>query len=186
MTKRDAILAILAIPLAAWDAFAQSAPGVLKLDLERWSRLEVRYRGRTAVVTADEIFKALLVFVLSVTPLSAQTRPSPEDAVSVLLGSRSELNRTGVGDWEAPAPSVTVVPSSPSGGPFGELHSTPITPSYRGPFRHWAPLYGGSIMRGRYGDALPPALYAGSQSRDTLHGLHRPTRGGTPQTTSRR
>jgi hypothetical protein len=67
--------------------------------------------------------------------LSTAPPQSPAEAARVLLNCTACLsNRTGIG-WAPPLPSVTVR-SSPTAGPFGELRSTPMPVSYRGPFVH--------------------------------------------------
>jgi hypothetical protein len=71
----------------------------------------------------------VMVVILSAPPLS------PADAARVLLTCRCESNRTDIVSVPEPQPSV-VVRSSTTAGPYGELRSTPMPVSYRGPFVH--------------------------------------------------
>jgi hypothetical protein len=82
----------------------------------------------------------MVAVVLSTTPPL-----SPAEAARVLLTCRCESNRTGI-TWAPPLPSVSVRSSS-TAGPFGELRSTPMPVSYRGPFVHRGVSHGRRHLR---------------------------------------
>lgn len=65
MTRRTALLALLAMPIGnmqAWSHPAQVAarnlPG-LRIDLDLYKALLIQHQGKTIVLTAAEIFAAL-------------------------------------------------------------------------------------------------------------------------------
>jgi hypothetical protein len=58
MTRRSAILAVLALPLGYFRAFAAEA-GWLTVDLGQWAGIKVRLAGKEVVITNVDIFKAL-------------------------------------------------------------------------------------------------------------------------------
>lgn len=58
LTRRAAILAILATPLGYFRAFAQDA-GWLTINLAQWRGIKVTHNGRTTTITAAEISAAL-------------------------------------------------------------------------------------------------------------------------------
>jgi hypothetical protein len=70
-----------------------------------------------------------IVFVV----LTAAPPLSSADATQVLRTCACDSRRI---DTPTPAPPSLRVPSSPTAGPFGELRSTPLPVSYRGPFIH--------------------------------------------------
>ena len=74
---------------------------------------------------------------------AAPNRPSPEEALRILLASRSELNRTGVISLSLPSDPISVtVRSNPAHGPFGELRSTPMPVSCCNLYVHRLPHRG--------------------------------------------
>jgi len=64
LTRRNAILALLALPLGYFRAFGQSTlptgKAVLTVDLNQWSAVRVTLNGKTTTVSAAEIFNALI------------------------------------------------------------------------------------------------------------------------------
>jgi hypothetical protein len=82
----------------------------------------------------------VVAVVLSTTPPL-----SPAEAARVLLTCSCLSNRTGIA-WAPPLPSVSVRSSS-TAGPFGELRSTPMPVSYRGPFIHYGGRHGRRDLR---------------------------------------
>jgi hypothetical protein len=60
MNRRAAILAVLALPLGYFKAFAAEA-GWLTVDLGQWKGIKVRLAGKEIEVTNVELFKALSV-----------------------------------------------------------------------------------------------------------------------------
>ena len=74
-----------------------------------------------------ECHTAMLLLMLAFAATASAPPLSPEEALRVLLASRSELNRTGVPTIVGSADPVSItVRSGPSHGPFGELRSTPM------------------------------------------------------------
>lgn len=59
MSRRVAILALLALPLGYFKAFAAEA-GWLTVDLGQWQGIKVRLAGKEVVVTNVELFNALV------------------------------------------------------------------------------------------------------------------------------
>ena len=57
-TRRAALLAVLAMPLGYFRAFAAQA-GWLTVDLAQWTGIKVRLAGKEVVVTSIEVFEAL-------------------------------------------------------------------------------------------------------------------------------
>jgi hypothetical protein len=69
---------------------------------------------------------------------SASPPLQPEEAVRILRASRSIADRTDVRSYPFPeSRSIRSVRSDAREGPFGELSSTPLSVSYRGPFVHY-------------------------------------------------
>jgi hypothetical protein len=58
VTRRSAILAVLALPLGYFKAFATEA-GWLTVDLGQWKGIKVRLAGKEIEVTNVELFNAL-------------------------------------------------------------------------------------------------------------------------------
>lgn len=56
--RRSAVFALLSLPLGYYKAFAARA-GWLTVDLGQWTGVEVRYKGKTQVFTAEDIWEAL-------------------------------------------------------------------------------------------------------------------------------
>ncbi len=63
LTKRRAILALLAMPLGYYKAFAaqkpKAGPAVLTVDLDEWRGIEIHHGKESAFVSSAEIFAAL-------------------------------------------------------------------------------------------------------------------------------
>lgn len=64
MTRRQALFALLAMPIGFFqayraDAAAKLGTDVLRIPLDQWRRLEVQFGGKSIVVTPGEIFEAL-------------------------------------------------------------------------------------------------------------------------------
>ncbi len=57
-SRRAAILALLAMPLGYFKAFA-AEKGRLTINLDQWQGIDITHQGRTLHVTAAEIFAAL-------------------------------------------------------------------------------------------------------------------------------
>ena len=68
----------------------------------------------------------MLMLILAFAATSSAPPLSPEEALRVLLASRSELNRTGVVSLVPFGPVSITVRSDPAHGPFGEFRSTPM------------------------------------------------------------
>lgn len=66
-SRRAAVLALMALPLGDYRAWAQTKklplppakPAHLSVDLNQWSGISVRYKGKETYVSVAEIFAAL-------------------------------------------------------------------------------------------------------------------------------
>lgn len=61
LSRRAAVLALLALPLGDYRAFAQEPAmrGLLTVDLGKWSGIKVVLDGKTTTITSAQIFAAL-------------------------------------------------------------------------------------------------------------------------------
>jgi len=59
LTKRQALIALLAIPMASWRGLKVHAAGVLTYHLDQWTAISVEYKGRRVLLTPGEIFEVL-------------------------------------------------------------------------------------------------------------------------------
>lgn len=59
MTRRAALLTLLSIPLAKFDAYAVEA-GWLTIDLGQWKGMTVKHGVGTVTLTGTDIMNALL------------------------------------------------------------------------------------------------------------------------------
>lgn len=93
-----------------------------------------RFADALCIALRKLVGSRVLQFIVIAGAASSAPPLSPADAARVLMTCSCLSNRTGI-TWAPPLPSVTVR-SSPTAGPFGELRSTPMPVSYRGPFVH--------------------------------------------------
>lgn len=62
LNRRSAILALLALPLGDYRAWAypnENNPGRLSINLDQWSGIVVQRGGRSITISTAEIFRAL-------------------------------------------------------------------------------------------------------------------------------
>lgn len=57
-SRRTALLALLAIPLGSWRAFAVEA-GWLTIPLDQWKGLTITHKGKKIHLRAEDVFAAL-------------------------------------------------------------------------------------------------------------------------------
>ncbi len=64
MTRRQAIVAVMALPLADVRVFGSgtrigATPGHLRIPLDSWAGITVEYKGQSVSLTTTDIFAAL-------------------------------------------------------------------------------------------------------------------------------
>jgi hypothetical protein len=127
------------------DDLATDDPGDCDAETMLLVRDAERFADALRLVLQKLVGSRLLQFIVLAGVVSSAPPLSPAEAARVLLTCSCLSNRTGI-TWASPLPSVSVQ-SSPTAGPFGELHSSPMPVSYRGPFIHNGGRHGRRDLR---------------------------------------